>query len=51
MTIAFAIFTSGTLVAYSLFLKLMYKNRIARNAINKSSGAALILFGLYTFYI
>lgn len=51
MTITFAFFTSGTLVAYSIFSKLMYKNQIARNAINKGSGVALILFGLYTFYI
>lgn len=45
MTLTFAFFTSATLVAYSLFSALMYKNKVARTFINKGSGIALILFG------
>ncbi|UQY35107.1 LysE family translocator [Pseudomonas fulva] len=50
MTFTFAFFTSSTLVAYTLFSAVMYKNEVSRAIINKGSGIALVLFGGFMLF-
>lgn len=48
MTITFVFFTSTTLLLYVLISRLFCKNKITQVIIEKGSGVALIIFGVFT---